>query len=105
MHLLTLKHSICQGSKVTVTLKGESLEIEANDTSVSPKQGYYRKSDKGGKLHIREILGGNMKTHVAVYEEGLFDLRGAKLFKGGQMPPLAPPPPPPKKKPCKGCPY
>ena len=33
-----------------------------------------------------------MKTHVAVYEEGLFDLRGAKLFKGGggQMPPLAP---------------
>ena len=31
-----------------------------------------------------------MKTHVAVYEEGLFDLRGTKLFKGGQMPPLAP---------------
>ena len=29
--------------------------------------------------------GGNMKTHVAVYEEGLFDLRG------GQMPPLTPP--------------
>ena len=32
---------------------------------------------RGGKPHIREILGGNMKTHVAVYEEGLFDLRGA----------------------------
>ena len=33
-----------------------------------------------------------MKTHVAVYEKGLFDLRGgAKLFKGGLMPPLAPP--------------
>ena len=29
---------------------------------------------RGGKLHIREILGGNMKTHVAVYEEGLFDI-------------------------------
>ena len=23
-----------------------------------------------------------MKTRVAIYEEGLFDLRGAKLFKG-----------------------
>ena len=30
-----------------------------------------------------------MKTRVAVYEEGLFDLRGgggAKLFKGGKCP-------------------
>ena len=27
---------------------------------------YFRKSDKGGELHIQEILGGNMKTHVAV---------------------------------------
>ena len=25
---------------------------------------YLRKSDKGGEPHIREILGGNMKTHV-----------------------------------------
>ena len=33
-----------------------------------------------------------MKTHVAVYEEGLFDLRGANLYKGGQMPPLLPTP-------------
>ena len=42
---------------------------------------YFRKLDKGGKLCIREILGGNMKTHVALHEEGLFDLRGgAKLF-------------------------
>ena len=42
----------------------------------------FQKSDKGGagRMHIRKILGGNMKTHVAVYEEGLFDLRGAKLF-------------------------
>ena len=31
-------------------------------------------------IHVREILGGNMKTHLAVYEEGLFDLRGAKPF-------------------------
>ena len=38
------------------------------------------KVTRGGELHIREILGGNMKTHVAVYEESLFDLRGAKLF-------------------------
>ena len=39
------------------------------------------KVTRGGKLHIQEILGGNMKTHVAVYEEGLFDLRGgAKPF-------------------------
>ena len=30
-------------------------------------------NDKGGQSHIREILGGNMKTHVAVYEEGLFE--------------------------------
>ena len=56
---------------------------------------YFRKLDKGGgggQPHIREILGGNMKTHLAVYEEGLFDLRGAKLFKGGggEMPPLVP---------------
>ena len=44
----------------------------------------FRKLDKGHELHIREILcvclcvwggggGGNMKTCVAVYEEGLFD--------------------------------
>ena len=44
---------------------------------------YFRKFDKGGEPHIREILGGNMKTHLAVYEEGLFDLRGSKLFSGG----------------------
>ena len=44
----------------------------------------------GAKPHIREILGGNMKTHVAIYEEGLFDLGGAKLFQGGQCP-LSPP--------------
>ena len=25
-----------------------------------------------------------MKTRVAVYEEGLFDLRGSNLFKGGE---------------------
>ena len=31
-----------------------------------------------------------MKTRVA---GGLFDLRGVKLFKGGQIPPLPPPPP------------
>ena len=37
-----------------------------------------------------------MKTLVAVYEEGLFDLRGAKPFKGGKCPPC---PPPPKRKP------
>ena len=41
---------------------------------------YFRKLDKGGQPHIGEVLGGNMKTHLAVYEEGLFDLRGAKLF-------------------------
>ena len=53
----------------------------------------------GGKLHIyvREILGGNMKTHVAVYEEGLFDLRGGKTFLRGDKCPLSPPPPPPLK--------
>ena len=29
-----------------------------------------------------------MKTHLAVYEEGLFDLRGGKTFlRGGQMHP------------------
>ena len=34
-----------------------------------------------GKLHIREILGGgNMKTRVAVYEDGLLDLKGGKTF-------------------------
>ena len=34
-----------------------------------------------------------MKTRVAVCEEGLFDLRGVNIFKGGgQIPPLAPPP-------------
>ena len=32
-----------------------------------------------------------MKTHVAVYEEGLFDLRGPTFLRGGgQMPPLTP---------------
>ena len=34
-----------------------------------------------------------MKTQVAVYEEGLFDLRGGKSFLRGQMPPLACSPP------------
>ena len=34
---------------------------------------------RGGKPHI-EILGGNMKTRVAVYDKGLFDVRGANLF-------------------------
>ena len=51
---------------------------------------YFRKSDKGGERHIRrEILGGNMKTHVAAYEEGLFDLRGGKLFLKGSKRPLS----------------
>ena len=33
-----------------------------------------------------------MKTHLVVYEEGLFDLRGGKTFLkgGGQMLPLTP---------------
>ena len=35
---------------------------------------------RGGEPHIREILGGNMKTHLAAYEKGLFDLRGGKTF-------------------------
>ena len=48
--------------------------------------------DKGGERHIREILrggGGNMKTRVAVYEEGLSDLHGegGNHFKGGKCPP------------------
>ena len=47
------------------------------------------KVTRGGKPHIREILGGNM----GVYEEGLFDLGGGKTFlREGQMP-LPPPPP------------
>ena len=46
-----------------------------------------------GELHIREILGGNTKTHLAVYEEGLFGLRGgAKPFRGGANAPSRPPP-------------
>ena len=45
---------------------------------------YFRKLDKGGNIC--------MKTCVAVYEEGLFDLRG-EIFGG----PLLPPPPPPKR--------
>ena len=66
---------------------------------------YFKKLGKGGggelHIHVRKILGGNMKTHVAVYEEGLLDLMGGKTFLrgGGQMPSLAPPPPPPQKKP------
>ena len=32
-----------------------------------------------------------MKTRVAVYEEGLFDLRGVNIFKGGKCPLLLPP--------------
>ena len=48
---------------------------------------------RGGEPHIREILGGNMKTHVAVYEESLFDLRGGgKTFLRGANAPSAPPP-------------
>ena len=38
-----------------------------------------------------------MKTRVAVYEEGLFDLRGDKTFLRGGKCPLSPPP---QKKPC-----
>ena len=53
---------------------------------------YFRKLDKGGESHIREILGGNMKTRLAVYKDGLFDLRGGKTFlRRGEYPP--PPPP------------
>ena len=37
-----------------------------------------------------------MKTHLTVYVEGVFDLRGAKLFKGGKCPLF-----PPLKKPYK----
>ena len=40
---------------------------------------------RASKRHIREILEGNMKIHVTVYEEGLFDLRGS--IKGGHLPP------------------
>ena len=40
------------------------------------KQGLFQKVTRGGEPHIQEILGGNMKTHVAVYEESLFDLTG-----------------------------
>ena len=32
-----------------------------------------------------------MKTRVAVYEEGLFDLRGAKLLRGANAPSRPPP--------------
>ena len=39
---------------------------------------YFRKLDGGGGGGGGG--GGNMKTRVAVYEEGLFDLRGANLF-------------------------
>ena len=53
---------------------------------------YFKKSDKGRRTAYTRNLGGNMKTHAAVCEKGLFDLRGGKTFKGGQMPPLAPPP-------------
>ena len=34
-----------------------------------------------------------MKTHLAVYEDGLFDLRGGKVFLRGGKCPLSPPPP------------
>ena len=44
-------------------------------------------------LHIREILGGYMKTYVAVYEEGLFDLMGGKTLRGANAPSRPPPPP------------
>ena len=52
--------------------------------------------DKGGERHIREILrggGGNMKTRVAVYEEGLSDLHG----EGGTILRAANALPPPQK--------
>ena len=51
--------------------------------SLNHVRGYFRKFDEGGKQYIREILGGggNVKTCVAVYEEGLFDLgEGGKTF-------------------------
>ena len=47
---------------------------------------YFRKLDKGGQLHIREILGGgNIKTCMAIYEEGLFDLRWGNFSKGANL--------------------
>ena len=46
-------------------------------------------------LAPREILGWYMKTHVAVYEEGLFDLGGATFLRGANAPSHPPPPPPP----------
>ena len=51
-------------------------------------------------LHIREILGGYMKTYVAVYEEGLFDLMGGKTLRGANAP--SRPPPHPKRNPATG---
>ena len=54
--------------------------LSQHDFSTTTGRVYFRKLDRGGggggEPHIQEILGDNMKTHVAVYEEGLFDLRG-----------------------------
>ena len=44
---------------------------------------------------MREILGGNMKTHLAVYEEGL-SFKGGQNFLRGTNAPLKNPSPPPK---------
>ena len=75
-----------RGTEPTSGVSGNSTP---NTVNTYTSRVYFRKNDKGGELHIREILGGNMKTRVAVYEEGL---RGAKPFKGGKCP-LSPPPP------------
>ena len=61
---------------------------------VISKSGFISESlTMGGELHIQEILGGNIKTHLAVYEEGLFDVRGGP--KGGPNAPSSP-----QKNPC-----
>ena len=51
------------GSKGTIENPAECLSLSRVDCL---DRVYFRKSDKGGELHIQEILGGNMKTHVAV---------------------------------------
>ena len=43
-------------------------------------QGLFQKKWQGGRTAYTRNLGGNMKTHVAVYEEGLFDKGGGKNF-------------------------
>ena len=76
---VTVIDTVIESMGTEVTIHGGVWMVTVTMTRV-----YFRKLDKGGaNCTYKKSWGGNMKTHQAVYEEGLFDLRGGKTLWGG----------------------